>query len=33
MSVRKQRGFTNLDPRLLIHGGAVINPGDKKVKS
>ena len=22
-----------IDPRLFIHGGAVINPGDKKVKS
>lgn len=28
-----QYGLINLDPRLLIHGGAVINPGDKKVKS
>jgi hypothetical protein len=28
-----QYGLINLDPRLLIHGGAVINPGDKNVKS
>ena len=34
MSVRHIKVLTNiLDPRFLIHGGAVINPGDKKVKS
>ena len=30
---KQQYALIKLDPRLLIHGGAVINPGDKKVKS
>ena len=30
---KQQCPLINLDPRLFIHGGAVINPGDKKVKS